>query len=91
MIDLEQEFQQLMRTVLKQIEDKVQSGELTRTEANHLITMVNVRMHPPTDDDRDDLEEGWSESTRACMDAYDRERDDYDRGWSRSSWCGDNG
>lgn len=79
-MDLEQEFEKLMRTVYKQIEDKVQSGELTRPEANQLITMVSDRMAPPVllGDD------GWSASTRACMGA-DYNYDDDDDGWSGSS------
>lgn len=96
MIDLEQEFQLLMRTVTKQIEDKVQRGELTRPEANQLITMVNVRMasFPALKDNGVDLEdedEGWSASTRACMGVPDRESDyppfDDDDGWSGSTRC----
>lgn len=85
MIDLEQEFQLLMRTVFKQIEDKVQRGELTRPEANQLITMVNIRLNPTPTDDRVD-EDGWSASTRACMEAYEFDRGGVyeDDGWSGS-------
>lgn len=75
MIDLEQEFQLLMRTVVKQIEDKVNAGALTRPEANQLLTMVNTRMQPPE-------QEAWSASTQACMDAYQYEEDE---AWSSSS------
>lgn len=95
MIDLEQEFQLLMRTVVKQIEDKVQRGELTRPEANQLLTMVDVRMNPfpkphPTDRLYElDEDEGWSASTRACAGVPDRDSDyppfDDDDGWSGSS------
>ncbi len=69
-----------MRTVLKQIEDKVSTGELTRPEANQLITMVNLRMQKPTELG----DEGWSASTISCMEAanYDYDSDD---AWSGSS------
>lgn len=43
-IDLEQEFQLLMRTVIKQIDDKVQRGELTDHEAADLLEMLEDRM-----------------------------------------------
>jgi len=43
-IDLEQEFQLLMRVVIKQINDKITTGELTEPEASQLIDMVNDRM-----------------------------------------------
>ena len=66
MIDLEQEFEKLMRVVRKQIEDKQASGELTTEEAYQLQTMVNVRMNPTTDAALDD--DGWSNSSRACAD-----------------------
>jgi hypothetical protein len=43
-IDLEQEFQLLMRTVIKQIGEKVERGELTDHEAADLLRMVEDRM-----------------------------------------------
>jgi hypothetical protein len=84
MIDLEQEFQQLMRMTLQTINNKVVSGELTRPEANQLITMVNVRMQPPSRVAGDDFppDEGWSASTEACYAAYQA---DEDEAWSGSS------
>jgi hypothetical protein len=80
MIDLEQEFQLLMRTVVKQIENKVDTGELTRREANDLISMVNLRTQRPTELG----DEGWSPSTISCMetDRYLYERED---AWSGSA------
>lgn len=60
MIDLEQEFEKLMRIVRKQIEDKQASGELTTEEAYQLQTMVNVRLYPTTDEALDN--DGWSSS-----------------------------
>jgi hypothetical protein len=83
MIDLEQEFQLLMRTVVKQIEDKVATGELTRREANDLITMVNLRTVRPTELG----DEGWSQSTISCMEAanYMNNYDGNEDAWSGSS------
>ena len=42
-IDLEQEFCSLMRTLIKQIDDKCNSGELTAEEAQRLTEMVEER------------------------------------------------
>lgn len=81
MIDLEQEFQLLMRTVVKQIEDKVSTGELTRKEGNDLITMVNLRTVRPTELG----DEGWSASTISCMEAANYDDYDQDDAWSGSS------
>lgn len=79
MIDLEQEFQLLIRTVIKQINDKVTSGELTQFEAGQLTTMVNLRTQLPAQ-----TEVAWSESTIECMEAYRRDLEG-DDGWSGSN------
>src|SRR5579864_8671597 len=78
MIDLEQEFQLLMRMTLQTINNKVVTGELTRPEANQLITMVNVRMQPASPVAGDDFPptEGWSASTEACYGSYRDEEEE---------------
>jgi hypothetical protein len=58
-IDLEQEFQMLMRTVIKQIGDKRDRGELTDLEAADLLRMVEDRMQAPQKSDPD---RAWSSS-----------------------------
>ena len=72
-INLEQEFQILMRTVLKQINDKKDRGELTYDEATLLIDMVEDRMRPfPT--------AAWDSS--GCSIGSDYQNDD---GWTSST------
>lgn len=96
MIDLEQEFEKLMRMTIQTIKNKVASGELTRPEGNQLMTMVDVRMHPipvPTASEELDLDEhdGWSASTLACAGVVEKESDyppfDDDDGWTGSTRC----
>jgi hypothetical protein len=64
-IDLEQEFQLLMRVVIKQINDKITTGELTEPEASQLINMVNERTYNPSDpyaNDHSSSDDGWRQS-----------------------------
>jgi hypothetical protein len=68
-INLEQEFQILMRTVIKQINDKMNRGELTDNEGKQLIKMVETRTREP------DLFEDDPTYTDYT----------YDQGWSSSS------
>lgn len=83
MIDLEQEFQLLMRNVERQIEDKVTTGQLTQSDANRLLTMISTRMVSPVEIGDEDLSEYevWSASTQACYGSDYRD----DGGWSGSS------
>lgn len=96
MINLEQEFQLLMRTVIKQIDIKVSSGELTTEEATKLVDMVG-RCHPKSQDEVEP-EPSWESSFESCTipgyPGWKREQDrladacpeghDYDCGWSSS-------
>ena len=70
-INLEQEFQLLMRTVIKQINDKMDRGELTADEGTRLIKMVEGRMLPPKE---------WSIEDDPTYSDYT-----YDQGWSPST------
>jgi hypothetical protein len=56
-IDLEQEFRLLMRMARKQVDVKVNSGELTEEEGNQLLDMI---------DDRTNTSEGWQSSSIYC-------------------------
>jgi hypothetical protein len=70
-INLEQEFQLLMRTVIKQINDKMDRGELTANEGEQLTKLVEARMQPPAPVDE------WDDPTYSDY--------TYDQGWSPSS------
>lgn len=74
-MDLEQEFQKLMRTVIRKINDKLEDGELTADEAGELTRMVMDRTATPPvargwDNSMDsctiDQDEGWTGSTTQC-------------------------
>jgi hypothetical protein len=74
-INLEQEFQILMRTVIKQINDKMSRGELTNDEGELLVGMVEDRMQPPA--------RAWNSSN--CFIGEDDPDYSYDQGWSPST------
>jgi hypothetical protein len=77
-IDLEQEFQILMRAVVKQIDDKEQRGELTTDEAVRLSDMIRERMQPP---ERKPAR-AWNSS--GCYDVLNTDYT-WDDGWSPST------
>jgi hypothetical protein len=68
MIDLEQEFEQLRSSVIKQINDKIESGELSAEEGGRLTEMVYARMVVSTLPEEDRCPDGhagdcgWSPS-----------------------------
>lgn len=74
-INLEQEFQILMRTVVKQINDKMNRGELTTEEGERLIRMVENRTKLPAKEDV------WDADDDPLYSDYT-----YDQGWY-SSLC----
>lgn len=60
-IDLDQEFQILMRIAMTKIQVKVSEGELTYEEAEQLTEMVQKVMDDPPAQDR-----GWTSSSVGC-------------------------
>lgn len=71
MVDLEDEFQKLVQGMRDQVKQKVSDGDLTKTEASELNSMIDER-----------VTQGWTSSSSCYEDYYYN-----DDGWSASSVC----